>query len=154
MRVYLESTTDGGLIHDSRYLGVVYENLHFGGVKSRKARQRKVDRTKRRWRGVLGRLAAGEAPANERERAVVQMLTRALGKKPTARDYTRAGRRLRFQLGQRDKFRAGLIRAGAYEAEMRAIFREANLPEDLAYLPHVESSFNVRAYSKYGAAGI
>ena len=28
------------------------------------------------------------------------------------------------------------------------------MPEELAYLPHVESSFNFRAYSKFGAAGI
>jgi membrane-bound lytic murein transglycosylase D len=28
------------------------------------------------------------------------------------------------------------------------------LPEDLAYLPHVESSFNPKAFSKFGAAGI
>jgi membrane-bound lytic murein transglycosylase D len=28
------------------------------------------------------------------------------------------------------------------------------LPQDLAYLPHVESSFNLKAYSKFGAAGI
>ena len=37
---------------------------------------------------------------------------------------------------------------------MRAVFRDQGMPDDLALLPHVESSFNVRAYSKYGAAGV
>ena len=37
---------------------------------------------------------------------------------------------------------------------MRREFRDRGLPEDLAYLPHVESSFNTHAYSKYGAAGM
>ena len=38
--------------------------------------------------------------------------------------------------------------------EIKRLFRAYNLPEELAYLPHVESSFNFKAYSKYGAAGI
>ena len=38
--------------------------------------------------------------------------------------------------------------------EIKQIFREHGLPVDLAYLPHVESSFNPDAYSKFGAAGI
>ena len=37
---------------------------------------------------------------------------------------------------------------------MQEIFRNSGLPEDLAYLPHVESSFNPKAYSKFGAAGV
>jgi membrane-bound lytic murein transglycosylase D len=36
----------------------------------------------------------------------------------------------------------------------RRIFREEGLPEELTYLPHVESSFDVHAFSKAGAAGI
>jgi membrane-bound lytic murein transglycosylase D len=34
------------------------------------------------------------------------------------------------------------------------VFREAGLPEDLAYLPHVESSFQNHAASSVGAAGM
>ena len=34
------------------------------------------------------------------------------------------------------------------------IFRKYNLPLELAMLPHVESSFNYRAYSSAGAAGL
>jgi membrane-bound lytic murein transglycosylase D len=63
-------------------------------------------------------------------------------------------RNLRCQVGQKDPFRQGIIRSGAYLAEMKQIFRDAGLPEDLIYLPHVESSFNPRAYSKFGAAGM
>jgi membrane-bound lytic murein transglycosylase D len=37
---------------------------------------------------------------------------------------------------------------------MRSIFKSHGLPRDLAYLPHVESSFNTNAYSKFGAAGM
>jgi membrane-bound lytic murein transglycosylase D len=37
---------------------------------------------------------------------------------------------------------------------MRTILRSHGVPEALAYLPHVESSFNTHAYSKFGAAGM
>jgi len=154
MRVYLEVTTNGGLLHDSRHLGLVYEAIRLGPGVGTRARQRHVDGRRRHWEAVLRRLARGAAPANEREQAVAQMYEVELGRVPVARDWREAAQRVRFQLGQRDKFREGLIRAGAYEDEMRAIFRERGMPEDLAYLPHVESSFNVRAYSKYGAAGV
>jgi membrane-bound lytic murein transglycosylase D len=69
-------------------------------------------------------------------------------------DFRNAMRNLRCQVGQKDPFRQGIIRSGAYLAEMKQIFRDAGLPEDLIYLPHVESSFNPRAYSKFGAAGM
>ncbi|NNL67083.1 MAG: transglycosylase SLT domain-containing protein, partial [Myxococcales bacterium] len=58
------------------------------------------------------------------------------------------------QRGQRDRFQEGLVRAGAYEARFRVILTSYGLPADLVYLPHVESSFNTYAYSKFGAAGM
>ena len=39
-------------------------------------------------------------------------------------------------------------------ASMRQIFGTYSLPEELCYLPHVESSFNDRARSKVGASGL
>jgi hypothetical protein len=62
--------------------------------------------------------------------------------------------RLRTQRGVKEQFLAGLQIAGRYLPEMKRIFREAGLPTDLAYLPLVESSFNLRARSPVGAAGI
>ena len=39
-------------------------------------------------------------------------------------------------------------------SQMRQIFRDEGLPVELAYLPLVESSFNVRARSTAGAVGM
>ena len=153
MRVYLESSTDGGFLHDARLLGVVYELIRFDGERNSRRRDAIVERSKDRWKDALDRLAMGAEPRNEAERDVLRAFNQALGRDPDLRDIREAKQRMRFQLGQRDKFRDGVIRAGAFEAEMRAHFRDQGLPEDLAFLPHVESSFNVHAYSKYGAAG-
>jgi membrane-bound lytic murein transglycosylase D len=37
---------------------------------------------------------------------------------------------------------------------MQSVFEQHGLPQELAFLPHVESSFDYKAYSKAGAAGI
>jgi len=65
-----------------------------------------------------------------------------------------AASNIRVQIGQKERFRAGVIQSGAYIKEIKKILLANDLPEDLAYLPHVESSFNIKASSKYGAAGI
>ncbi len=154
MRVYLESSTDGGFLHDARNLGVVYDVLRFEGERNARRREAIVENSKDRWRAALDRFSAGSEARDDREREVLLAFEAALGRAPRRGDFREARERLRFQLGQRDKFREGVIVSGGYEAEMRAHFRDRGMPEDLAYLPHVESSFNVHAYSKYGAAGV
>ena len=61
---------------------------------------------------------------------------------------------VRFQLGQSDRFREGVVRSGAWREHIAATFTKMGLPRELAALPHVESSFNTYAYSKVGAAGM
>ena len=48
----------------------------------------------------------------------------------------------------------GLARSGAVIDKFKQTFLSHGLPVDLVYLPCVESSFNFKAYSKFGAAGI
>jgi membrane-bound lytic murein transglycosylase D len=62
--------------------------------------------------------------------------------------------RVRSQRGAKEQFHSGLKIAGRCMSDMQKIFREEGLPPALAYLPLVESSFNVRARSAAGAVGI
>lgn len=62
--------------------------------------------------------------------------------------------RVRVQQGQREAFAEGLLRSQAYLSRLRHMLREASLPVELAYLPHVESSFNAEAISQDGALGL
>lgn len=62
--------------------------------------------------------------------------------------------RIRAQRGAKEHFAEGLKMSGRYIREMQKIFRADGLPENLAYLPLVESSFNVRARSVVGAVGM
>jgi peptidoglycan lytic transglycosylase D len=62
--------------------------------------------------------------------------------------------RVRSQRGAKERFIAGLKISGRYISRMQKIFRDEGLPPELAYLPLVESSFNVHARSSAGAVGM
>jgi len=62
--------------------------------------------------------------------------------------------RLRSQTGIRERFADGIRVSRRYLKAMEAIFRREGVPIELTRLPFIESSFNVQAYSKVGAAGI
>ncbi|MBA1149037.1 LysM peptidoglycan-binding domain-containing protein, partial [Ectothiorhodospiraceae bacterium WFHF3C12] len=151
-RVYTEVGTDGGLLHDSANLSVVYEVIRFPEkLRTRSQRQRYVDRFKAEYREILGQLAEGKREGlTPAQRRVLELWPDDVSNATLSR----ARSRLRFQLGQSDKFREGLVRSGAWEPHIRRTLKAMGLPEELAALPHVESSFNPRARSRVGAAGL
>jgi membrane-bound lytic murein transglycosylase D len=62
--------------------------------------------------------------------------------------------RLRSQTGIKEKFADAIRVSRRYLKAMEIIFRQEGVPVELTRLPFIESSFNVQAYSKVGAAGI
>ncbi len=149
-RVYTEVSTRGGFVHDARHLDVVYETLDFGSV-SAQTRSRNAKRTKRKYKNILLSLAKGKRQGLSSDERAVLALWPADVSNDTLKN---AAHSVRFQLGQSDKFRAGLVRSGAWEKYILDTLDEMGLPRGLAALPHVESSFNPNAYSHVGAAGM
>ena len=149
--MYTEVTTDQGLIHDDWNLGLVYEVLRFDPAASPAQRERLVAEAKSRYAALLRRFAAGSTEnLNAHERRILH----AFGEKATSADYRDAIDRIRFQLGQADRFHEGLIRAALWEKQIAQTLAKRGVPPEIAALPHVESSFNLTAYSKVGAAGL
>ncbi|MGH7926555.1 MAG: transglycosylase SLT domain-containing protein [Candidatus Binatia bacterium] len=62
--------------------------------------------------------------------------------------------RVKAQRGIRERTEAGIKRSGRYMEYIQRVFRERGLPEELGYLPLVESSFNINARSSAGAIGM
>jgi membrane-bound lytic murein transglycosylase D len=156
IRVYTEVTTNEGFLHDERNLSVVYDTLKFSAGSSPRERQRMVDERRDRHIDALRRIIAAlptdagrEALSAEDKRLLAQW-----GPNPSVIILKDATTRIRFQLGQADRFREGLIRSSSWEAHIAETFANQGLPSELAVLPHVESSFNAAAYSKVGAAGL
>jgi peptidoglycan lytic transglycosylase D len=151
IRVYTEVDTNGGFLHDQYNLAVVYDTLRFAPNASPRERERIVDQARNRYVAALRRIAAaGDSPLSEDDQRVKDMW----GAEGTPSRLKEATEDIRFQLGQADRFRAGLIRSGAWETHIAETLANLGLPPDLAVLPHVESSFNPAAYSKVGAAGL
>jgi len=150
IRVYSEISTNQGFIHDQRNLAVVYETVNFPPDSTSKQRQAQVDEARKRFQDMLRHLAAGRTPRNAEEQRVRDLWGAAVA--PTR--LRQAADDVRFQLGQSDRFRAGLQRSGTWEAHIAKTLASRGLPPEIAALPHVESSFNPEAYSKVGAAGL
>jgi membrane-bound lytic murein transglycosylase D len=151
IRVYSEVTTNQGLLHDDWNLGLVYEVLKFDPADSPRQREHIVAQAKARYAALLRRFAAG---ATDNLTAHEQRILHAFGETATPATFRDAIDRIRFQLGQADRFYEGLIRSQAYEAEISRVLAERGVPAEIGTLPHVESSFNPAAYSRVGAAGL
>lgn len=150
IRVYSEVTTNEGFLHDEHNLGVVYQTVHFGLTPSIAERRAQVDGLRERYQASLRRLASGREDLSEEDKRIRTMF----GSEASPARYIQASGEIRFQLGQSDRFRAGLVRSGAWEAHIADTLANMGLPPEIAALPHVESSFDPTAYSKVGAAGL
>ena len=151
IRVYSQIDTNSGFLHDQYNLGVVYDTLRFAPNTPPAERQRQVDEARERYGAALRRIAAaGDAALTPDDQRIRDLW----GAEGTPARLRSAVDDIRFQLGQADRFRAGLIRSGAWETHIAETLANLGLPPELAVLPHVESSFDPNAYSKVGAAGL
>jgi membrane-bound lytic murein transglycosylase D len=150
VRVYTRIDTNSGYLHDQYDLGVVYDTLHFAPDSSPRARQRRVNRARDHYAAELRRIASAGGPLSAED----QRIKALWGAKATPERLLEAADDIRFQLGQSNRFKDGLVRSGAWQKAIARALHEEGLPPQLAALPLVESSYNPRAYSKVGAAGL
>lgn len=150
--IYSRYSTSQGVVHDSDDLGIVYEVIPIFNHRlpgSSRINRPILKGIKNKYSRILDQLAKGIQPKTKDEKRVA-----ALFGKSSRKRLKQAADSVRIQIGQKDRFIEGVIRSGAYITTIRKIFKSHGLPQDLAYLPHVESSFNIKAYSKFGASGI
>ncbi|MCL4684233.1 LysM peptidoglycan-binding domain-containing protein [Myxococcota bacterium] len=150
-RVYSEIETHEGFIHDNRDLAIVYDVVRWPKGLSERQASARYEVAKRQYRSVLLRLAERPHDAlSAEERRVLALFPKGVSR--TRLEQAAEG--VRFQRGQADKFRAGLIRSGQWTPFIRKVLQERGLPLELAALPHVESSFDPTARSHAGAGGL
>lgn len=150
--VYSRYSTRQGIIHDTDNLNRVYTVIDLVDWETTNAAQinsERVKAAKERISNILFTLGNGTPPRTPEERRIAALFP---PQRHTA--YHAARETIRLQLGQSDRFYEGVIRSGKYLTAFRQIFRSMGLPPELAYLPHVESSFNPKASSKAGATGL
>ena len=155
-KVFSEWHLNQVALHDADYPALVYEVIDLGGKTAESLTSAQYDQIQQRREALekrLKRLAtAGDDPSalSDEDRSLRQTIIDIAGKSALAD----AALRIRVQRGLRERFQQGLEISGRYDRIFREVFREEGVPEDLAYLPHVESSFQNHARSSVGAAGM
>ncbi len=150
-QVYTEVETHSGYVHDSRKLNIVYTTLQFKSHSSPRQQKRAIARIIERYRKALKAVAAGKREdLSEDEKRVVQLW----GASASRITLDRAAGDLRFQRGQADRFRDGVIRSGAWEKAILETLHKMGLPDEFAAIPHIESSYNPSVRSQVGATGL
>ncbi|MEJ2057163.1 MAG: transglycosylase SLT domain-containing protein, partial [Desulfofustis sp.] len=152
-KVYSTHSINTAIIHDKDDLSRLYGTvslLEEDFPKSRTHNRQKINQVKRHIKTTLLELARNPLPKTPEQKRIAALF----GNTKRGSVYREASENIRSQRGLRERFLEGVVRSGAYMSQIKSIFRSQGLPEDLAYLPHVESSFNPRAFSKFGAAGI
>jgi membrane-bound lytic murein transglycosylase D len=150
-RVYTEVDSRAGYVHDNRNLNIVYEKLQFKWYSSREDQERAIEQAIQRYQRALRGLAESNTENLTDDEKKVLVLW---GGDTTPDVLQTAEGNVRFQRGQADRVRDGIVRAGAWEDYIRQTLRDAGLPDALAALPHVESSYHPRVRSPIGAAGL
>ncbi len=149
--IFTRYDSDAGVLHDNRYLGVVYETVLMPSQLSRRERQQRVGDRRKQLQAVLRSLASGKRDNLSAQEARVLALWPESVSDATLKA---AASRIRYQQGLSDRFRQGLVRSGRWRDFIDTEFTALGVPTELAALPHVESSYNPDARSHVGASGI
>lgn len=162
--IYTKYSSDQGILHDSLYVHIIYEDVDFTDIakddtlsnkQKEKARRKRVDERKKEIASRLKRLSEvkdGGVSLEGEDRRYWDMFEKVDEPRKFKEAATKG--RLRFQLGQRNQFINGIYQSGRYLRQMEEIFKQQGLPLELTRLVFVESSFNLRARSRVGASGI
>ncbi|MGX9728253.1 MAG: lytic transglycosylase domain-containing protein [Candidatus Electronema sp. VV] len=140
------------VLHDRRDLRLIYGVISLAPKDTPgagKINEKLTEIAQLHVKAMLNKFAEGSLPQTAEELRIHSLFQQ---KSPAA--FLAAAENMRVQNGLKNRFRDGVIRSGAYMPAIKRILRTLDLPLELAYLPHVESSFNPRAHSKVGAVGL
>lgn len=159
-KVFGQYSENQSAIHSMTYPNKVFEVLDFRADALRldrfalaKLKSDEETRAKARYNRLLeevDKLRDTPQQLNEEQRRIWQLYADVSGE----RRFRDAVGTLRSQRGLKERTALALETSGKYMPAMESIFRSYGLPVQLTRLPLVESSFNVDAYSKVGAAGL
>jgi membrane-bound lytic murein transglycosylase D len=156
--IFTKHTSRHIVFHDPEIAGLVWtvhdvshivDSNHSDAQKSRELRAY-TDRYTVSLAKTLERLESSP-PQNDEEKRIVRLLDENAGRIPSR---SVLAKRIRVQKGLGDKLCDSYRRAVRYLPKMKSILVSHNVPEELAYLPLVESGYHVGAHSKVGAVGV
>jgi membrane-bound lytic murein transglycosylase D len=145
-KVYTQYGQDDVIIHDRVHVNLIYDIAAKGEQAS------KVSAVEEALAEIQANL---HSPANlSPVAALIRDAITTNGLPLTQESISELRENIHTQFGIKERFRDGVIRSGRYLDAFQEVFANEGLPADIALLPLVESSFENRALSSAGAAGI
>ena len=157
-KIFVHYTSRQAVFHDRKYLDLVYSIADLGDIVDSGRSSYRIQRALRtrmraethRIDAVLERIAAGSRKTDE-ERRLAALISKKFGSVAGAAELVG---RVRPQRGLGHQFCAAMQRAWPYLPAMREILWRHGVPEEVAALPLVESSYRSDAMSYAGAVGM
>jgi len=155
-QIYSEFGVGDFVLHDRDNLAVVYDVVRVTGTtnqhRAAEVADPEIQRLRAKYEGILTELAQGVPP--EELGFEGRWTAQAWGCPCPPEVLLRAASNIRVQQGLREKVDEGMRRARGLLPRILSILRQHDVPEELAALPLVESTFNPKAQSKAGAVGL
>jgi len=152
-KIYSTYSLNDAVIHDSEDLSRIYEVIPMLDPAlpgAQRINRTTLEKKRDKYIFLLKKMSLTKTASSVEEKRISALFKGS----DRFKEMAKAAKNVRSQTGQKERFLEGVFRSRKYMKKMKEIFRSHGLPEDLAYLPHVESSFNIEAYSKFGAAGM
>jgi membrane-bound lytic murein transglycosylase D len=160
LRIYTEFTTQHVVLFDSHHPEVIYEVMDFREL-AKTARnaivyeilqERRIKQTVAKYKQAFAQLAKNPKPRKPTpEQTNILSALRRTSHKHKISEFAN---NMRAQTGQRDNVVKGLLAAEGFFPRMEQIFAKNGIPTELTRLALVESSFDLSAKSRVGAAGV
>ena len=147
-RIFAEYSPEECVFHDEWHLDTVYYVSPVPRV-VKASGSPLLKRHMKAIRAALNNIKSRGEPSGSFERSIYQAIPARLR---TPEFFSVAADRVRCQRGV--EFDKSFARSRPYVGMIKRTLREKGLPEDLAYLPHLESGFDRFATSKAGAKGL
>ena len=125
--IYSKYPTTQGILHDSIDLHIVYDVIELLPSErhgARKENRKRIKNAKKKYKKILENLAKSSSASEPEAKRIAALF--GPGANPAT--FRKAIYRIRCQIGQKDRFREGLIRSGAYLDEIKEIFHSKGLP--------------------------
>jgi membrane-bound lytic murein transglycosylase D len=151
-KIFTAYSAHQAILHDRKHIGKIYAILELD-PESEFRNKEIVEEEKKRIGAALLRIHNLQDNPAALSAGDLKLFTLFRDVKEPDK-FRAAAERIRAQTGLRERFRDGIGVSRRYIPEMARIFRRAGLPVELTRLPLIESTFDVTAYSRVGAAGI
>ncbi len=154
--VYTTYSVGDFILHDREHVGLVYDVVqvaeHSKPGRAAKLAAPAIRRLRTKYQGILTNLAKGIPPDRLGEDGV--RVAEAWGCPCQPALLRKAAGNIRVQQGLKEEVDEGVERARVLLPRVLPILQQHDLPVELAAIPMVESTWNVKARSKVAAVGL